>query len=152
MSDEGQFRRLVVWLEDQKIRFVSTIGVVLNNLCAEVLSPLQFTRLLTIDERVPLRAVENEAWPSQFRKYLERLQCPLPPSTPPVSVISWLLGAAVRLEFGEKPERFNKEQKVEDLNGMGGDGFSGPEFEAGVAALAELLQVLAVVSFLQIIS
>ena len=48
----------------------------------------------------------------------------------------------MRLEFGEKPERFNKKQKVEDLNGKGGgDGFSGPEFEAGVAALAEILKV-----------
>jgi len=119
VSDENQFRRLVVWLEDQKIR------------------------LLTIDERVPLRAVESDDWPSQFTKYLDRLQCPLKPSTsPPVSIISWLLGAAVRLEFGEKPERFNKKQKVEDSNRKaGGDGFSGPEFEAGVAALAEILKV-----------
>ena len=97
---------------------------------------------------MPLRAVESEAWPSQFSKYLNRLQCPLPPSTPPGSVISWLLGTAVRLEFGEKPERFNKKQKVEDLNGKAGDGFSGPEFEAGVAALAELLKVLASMNLL----
>ena len=97
---------------------------------------------------MPLRAVDCEAWPSEFKKYLDRLQCPLPPSTPPGSVISWLLGTAVRLEFGEKPERFNKKQKVEDLNGKAGDGFSGPEFEAGVAALAELLKVLALMNLL----
>ena len=36
VSDEGQFRRLVVWLEDQKIRFASTFRFVLNNLCIEV--------------------------------------------------------------------------------------------------------------------
>merc|ERR1712192_61857 len=105
----------------------------------------QKIRLLTIDERVPLRAVESDAWPSQLTKYLERLQCPLPapPSTPSVSIISWLLGAAVRLEFGEKPERFNKKKEMENLNGgdRSGDGFSGPEFEAGVAALAEILKV-----------
>ena len=68
-----------------------------------------------------------------------------PSSTPPASIISWLLGAAVRLEFGEKPERFNKKQKKEEesLNGKkAGDGFSGPDFEAGVAALAEILKVL----------
>ena len=49
----------------------------------------------------------------------------------------------MRLEFGEKPERFNKKKEVENLNGGGkaGDGFSGPEFEAGVAALAEILKV-----------
>ena len=106
---------------------------------------IYFPRLLTIDERVPLRAIESDAWPSQFSKYLDRLQCPLspPPSTPPVSIISWLLGAAVRLEFGEKPERFNKKQKeAENLDGKkAGYGFSGPEFEAGVAALAEILKV-----------
>jgi len=105
---------------------------------------LYFPRLLTIDERVPLRAIESDAWPSHFTKYLDRLQCPLSPTTPPASIISWLLGAAVRLEFGEKPERFNKKQKkeLENLNGKkAGDGFSGPEFEAGVAALAEILKV-----------
>merc|ERR1712192_254407 len=104
----------------------------------------QKIRLLTIDERVPLRAVESDAWPSQLTKYLERLQCPLPstPSTPSTSIISWLLGAAVRLEFGEKPERFNKKQKIENLNGRekAVGGFTGPEFEAGVAALAEILK------------
>ena len=67
----------------------------------------------------------------------------LPPSTPPGSVISWLLGTAVRLEFAEKPDKFNKKQKVEDLNGKAGEGFSGPEFEAEVASLAELFKVLA---------
>ena len=78
-----------------------------------------------------------------FTKTPDRLQCPLTPSSsPPASIISWLLGAAVRLEYGEKPERFNKEVKeVENLDGKTGD-FSGPEFEAGVAALAELLKVL----------
>ena len=78
-----------------------------------------------------------------FTKTPDRLQCPLAPSSsPPASIISWLLGAAVRLEYGEKTERFNKEVKeVENLDGKTGD-FSGPEFEAGVAALAELLKVL----------
>merc|ERR1719370_1334243 len=47
----------------------------------------QKIRLLTIDERVPLRAVESDDWSSQFTKYLDRLQCPLKPSTsPPVSI------------------------------------------------------------------
>ena len=97
---------------------------------------------------MPLRAVDCEAWPSEFKKYLDWLQCPLPPSTPPGSIISWLLGTAVRLEFAEKPDKFNKKQKVEDFNGKAGDGFSGPEFDAGVAALAELLKVLASMNLL----
>jgi len=111
-SEEGQFRRLVVWLEDIKIR------------------------QCTIDERAPLRAVEGAGWPQQFAKYLARLHCPLPATSPPLHLASWLLALAVRLEFGERPQYFNQKKSP-----LPPPSESGPEFEAGVAALADLLQV-----------
>ena len=101
--------------------------------------------LLKIPAQVqsPPKATRTKYIKKIFTKTPDRLQCPLAPSSsPPASIISWLLGAAVRLEYGEKTERFNKEVKeVENLDGKTGD-FSEPEFEAGVAALAELLKVL----------
>jgi len=111
-SDEAQFRRLVVWLEDIKIR------------------------QCTIDERAPLREVEGPAWAQELSKYLARLACPLPPTSPPLHLASWLLGLAVRLEFGERPQHFNPKKSP-----LPPTSDSGPEFEAGVAALADLLQV-----------
>ena len=99
-------------------------------------------RLLTIDERVPLRAVNDDKWPSQFKSYLEKLHCPLPSSSSHSATISWLLGVAVRLEYGESPEKFNRIENVCDFNGKTGTSLSGPEYESGVAALAEILKVL----------
>ena len=37
---------------------------------------------------------------------LANLACTQAPSSPSASLISWLLGLAVRLEFGEKPEAY----------------------------------------------
>ena len=76
-NDEEQFRRTVVWLEDQKIRH------------------------LGIDERAGLREVASPGWPAALATYLTRLACPLAPEGAPGPLLSWLLGLAVRLEWGE---------------------------------------------------
>ena len=91
---------------------------------------------------MPLRAVNNDKWPSQFKSYLEKLHCPLPSSSSHSATISWLLGVAVRLEYGESPEKFNRIENVCDFNGKTGTSLSGPEYESGVAALAEILKVI----------
>lgn len=72
---------LVVWLEDQKIR------------CYK------------IEERTPLRQEEGKQWVSYFRKYLKSLECPYGLETDLPAVLDWLLGVAVRYEFGELAER-----------------------------------------------
>jgi len=82
-GDKEQFRRLVVWLEDQKIRH------------------------MTIDERTGLRAIESNAWEKNFQSYLSKIKCPLGPTSPPHSLASWLLGLAVRLEFNESQQTEN---------------------------------------------
>ena len=91
---------------------------------------------------MPLRAVNDDKWPSQFKSYLEKLHCPLPSSSSHSATISWLLGVAVRLEYGESPEKFNRTEDACDFNGKTGTSLSGPEYESGVAALAEILKVL----------
>ena len=68
-------------------------------------------------------------------------------------VLDWLLGCAVRLEYGEKAEKYNKFTKefvsqqrtaaptVVSDNPLDNLDFSAPEFRAGVLSLAERLKV-----------
>ena len=68
-------------------------------------------------------------------------------------VLDWLLGCAVRLEYGEKAGKYNKFTKefvsqqrtaapaVVSDNPLDNLDFSAPEFRAGVLALAERLKV-----------
>ena len=53
-----------------------------------------------------------------------------------------VIGVSVRLEYGESPEKFNRTEDACDFNGKTGTSLSGPEYESGVAALAEILKVL----------
>jgi len=78
-EEETQYRGLVVWLEDQKIRH------------------------LAIDDRAPLRDVDAADWPAVFSRYLASLGCPALYSTP-AQQLSWLLGIAVRVEFPDRPQ------------------------------------------------
>jgi len=83
LSNQTQYRGLVVWLEDQKIRHYR------------------------IDERGELRDVSSESWPSALHKYLSDLACPLM-SGSSGEILDWLLGTAVRFEYGEKVGTYNK--------------------------------------------
>lgn len=109
-GDQEQFRRLVVWLEDQKIRH------------------------LTIDERAGLRAIESDHWGKSLQSYLAKIRCPLGAKSPPSSLLSWLLGLAVRLEFAESPAESGPTQS-DNLD------CESKEFLAGVDALAAKLQI-----------
>ena len=74
--NETQFRELVVWLEDQKIRHYS------------------------IDDRASLRNTKDGDWTETYRKYLSDLACPIM-SGSQQEILDWLLGCAVRFEYGE---------------------------------------------------
>ncbi|KAK2165013.1 hypothetical protein LSH36_56g04029 [Paralvinella palmiformis] len=95
-SDESQYRNLIIWIEDQKIRHYK------------------------IDDRKELRDICSGEWQKSFKKYLDDLECPHDP-TNRTATLDWLLGYAVRLEYGDK---------VND-----------PDFKAGVTSLASLLQI-----------
>jgi RLL motif-containing protein 1 len=75
-ADDQSIRQLVVWLEDHKIRHYK------------------------IEDRSALKQIKDEKWPNVFKKYLNDLKCPHPPQALH-SVIDWLLGLAVQLEYGE---------------------------------------------------
>ena len=80
LQNTEDLKPLVVWLEDRKIR------------CYK------------IEDRVPLRDKEGEAWTSAFRAYLKSLECPYRVETDLVAVADWLLNVAVRYDFIEKAE------------------------------------------------
>lgn len=81
LAKAEDLKPIVVWLEDLKIR--------------------QYK----IEERKALREEEGGRWVSALESYLKRLECPYAVKTHPLStVLDWLLGVAVRYEFGELAE------------------------------------------------
>jgi len=70
-------KALVVWLEDQKIRHYK------------------------IDERDNLRSNTGENWTATFKKYLADLECPHNIENNFQAAFDWLLGVALRYEYGD---------------------------------------------------
>lgn len=131
VTDEKEFRNLVVWLEDQKIR------------------------LYKIEDRTELRNISSSDWPSTFKKYLNELDCPVDRNLRP-TVVDWLLSHAVRLEYSENNESYNSAiaAKVNSQNSDQDAAASGepdegllnltvdnPDLKAGVMSLAKLLNL-----------
>uniref|UniRef100_A0A674GZX6 RNA transcription, translation and transport factor protein n=1 Tax=Taeniopygia guttata TaxID=59729 RepID=A0A674GZX6_TAEGU len=122
--DETEFRNFIVWLEDQKIRHYK------------------------IEDRGNLRNIHSEDWPKSFEKYMKDVNCPFKIQERQETV-DWLLGLAVRLEYGDNGMRGIR---VTPQNGRGmgilihftepQHGLvNNPDFKAGVMALANLLQI-----------
>ncbi|XP_070577201.1 RNA transcription, translation and transport factor protein-like [Ptychodera flava] len=126
ITDEKQWRNLIVWLEDQKIR------------------------LYKIEERSSLRNVGSSEWPTAFGKFLTDLQCPVDPMER-TAVLDWLLGHAVRLVYGEDVEKYKNAKPVErSADGKpkvaSDDPFqhldvNSPEFKSGLISLATQLNM-----------
>jgi RLL motif-containing protein 1 len=74
--DANEFRNLVVWLEDQKIRHYK------------------------IEDRKALRDISSSEWPKTFQQYRDDLACPIQ-SEKDGEVLEWLLAFAVRLEYAD---------------------------------------------------
>lgn len=128
-DDVNEFRNLIIWLEDQKVRHYK------------------------IEDRAGLRNIASDAWVKAFESYLTELGCPYPVSEKN-SILDWLLGYAVRLEYGDevdkfrniKPQCFDKTDSSQKPQGQSSNpidnlNFDDPDFKAGVASLALLLQV-----------
>ncbi|XP_064603132.1 RNA transcription, translation and transport factor protein-like [Liolophura sinensis] len=127
VSDEKKCRNIIIWLEDQKIRHYK------------------------IEDRVGLRNVDSADWKKHFEAYLGQLQCPYK-SEDMTAVIDWLLGYAVRLEYGDGVDKYKgaspasaqsctgKPAQVSS-NPLDNLDFDDPDFKAGVASLAQMLQV-----------
>lgn len=81
VKNPQDLRALVIWLEDQKIRHYK------------------------IDNRGDLRSNIGDNWAATFKKYLVDLECPFDPDTSLPAAVDWLLGVAVRYEYGDAAEQ-----------------------------------------------
>ncbi|XP_057685266.1 RNA transcription, translation and transport factor protein isoform X2 [Corythoichthys intestinalis] len=122
-ADETQFRNLVVWLEDQKIRHYK------------------------IEDRGSLRNIPSSDWPKAFHRYLQDVSCPFGTSER-AEAVDWLLGLAVRYEYGDNVDKYRNCPPMEassdsrvtsdPLVNLDSDS---PDFKAGVLALANILKI-----------
>lgn len=127
INDEKQFRTLIVWLEDQKIRHYK------------------------IEDRVQLRNVSSTDWPKHFKQYYSDLVAP--DYKNPEEQLDWLLAFAVRLEYSDNVDKYkgqtsdnvkknmNNVPKVISENPLDNLDFEADEFKKGVSTLAQLLNV-----------
>jgi len=121
-SDDASFRKMIVWLEDQKIRHYK------------------------IEDRTELRDTESPNWESAAQKYLADIFSPYPISERP-SLLDWLMGFAIGLEYGDNAEKYRKAPTVAaKKDGSTGTildnvDFNSADFKAGVASLAKLLNI-----------
>ncbi|CAL1266394.1 unnamed protein product [Larinioides sclopetarius] len=123
---DEDFRSLVVWLEDQVIR--------------------QYA----IEDRAPLRKIASPDWENAFKTYLNAVSCPFSDSE---EVADWLLGLAVRLEYGDNVEKYKaitaasvnqtstNIPQVKAKNPLDNMDFESAEFKGHVKSLAQLLGV-----------
>lgn len=122
-KDETQFRNCIVWLEDQKIRHYK------------------------IEDRGNLRNIPSSDWPQAYQKYLQDVSCPFSVQERQ-EALDWLLGLAVRYEYGDNVEKYRKceplaaaavgSKSADPLINLDSDS---PEFKAGVTALANILKI-----------
>ncbi|GIL89737.1 hypothetical protein Vretimale_16607 [Volvox reticuliferus] len=73
-------RKLVIWLENQKIREYK------------------------IGDRKALSDVQSPSWDAAFKKYLQDLECPVPPGDM-TAALHWLVAFAVNLEYEDNADR-----------------------------------------------
>ena len=121
-KDETEFRNFIVWLEDQK------------------------TRHYKIEDRGNLRNIHSSDWPKFFEKFLTDVNCPFKIQDRQ-EAIDWLLGLAVRLEYGDNAEKYkdsvsdntkNADNVAINAEPLINLDVNNPDFKAGVMALANL--------------
>uniref|UniRef100_A0A8C0AXN9 RNA transcription, translation and transport factor protein n=1 Tax=Buteo japonicus TaxID=224669 RepID=A0A8C0AXN9_9AVES len=115
----------IVWLEDQKIRHYK------------------------IEDRGNLRNIHSDDWPKSFEKYMKDVNCPFKIQERQETV-DWLLGLAVRLEYGDNADKYkdstpdgakNTDNTAKNAEPLINLDVNNPDFKAGVMALANLLQI-----------
>ncbi|XP_043480455.1 RNA transcription, translation and transport factor protein [Leptopilina heterotoma] len=127
-NDPNELRHLVLWLEDQKIRYHKPEG------------------------RTALRQIESNNWPNAFDQYCKEVGCP--PTTSLLDKVEWLVGQAIRYEYEDNQKvcqdilsnKLNKKTEiiaptVKSTNPLDSLDFDSKEFKEGVTALAKLLDI-----------
>ncbi|KAG7297530.1 hypothetical protein JYU34_019543 [Plutella xylostella] len=119
---EKEFRSVVLWLEDQKIRHYK------------------------IEEREGLRNIDNDNWNESFDQYQKDLLSPAVNGSPSEQ-LNWLLCYAVRLEYADNVEKYKKAKvetpkqaapSVVSSNPLDNLDFSSPAFKSGVDRICML--------------
>lgn len=124
ISNEADFRNLIVWLEDQKIRHYK------------------------IEDREALRKISAGDWNIGYKKYLQDLECPAHISERPEE-LDWIMGYAVRLEYGDNVDKYKSYdssqggsgEQTKSVNPLDGMDFNSPDFKAGILSLSQMLQI-----------
>ena len=128
IEDPEDLKVLVVWLEDQKIRHYK------------------------IEDRAGLHNHKGAEWKRSFQQYLKDLECPFNFDAHPHSVIDWVLGVALRYDYGDAAKEHAELCCVLESSGVlpsltqpGKSALdidpSDKTFGAGVRALAKIVQV-----------
>ncbi|XP_076816841.1 RNA transcription, translation and transport factor protein-like [Clavelina lepadiformis] len=121
-SNEVEFRKLVVWLEDQKIRHYK------------------------IEDRAKLKNIQLETWSSVCNDYLKAICCPF---TERLSLTDWLLGYAIRLEYGDNAKQYQdmtgtkvaSQRESKQTSSISNIDENNPQFKTGVRNLAKVLNI-----------
>ncbi|XP_047989652.1 RNA transcription, translation and transport factor protein [Leguminivora glycinivorella] len=121
-NDKSEYRSVVLWLEDQKIRHYK------------------------IEEREGLRQIESDEWDAAYDTYQKDLVSPVIEGSPNEQ-LNWLMSYAVRLEYADNAEKY-KEIKVEQpkqatpnvvsSNPLDNLDFSSPAFKQGIDRISTL--------------
>ncbi|XP_038213376.1 RNA transcription, translation and transport factor protein [Zerene cesonia] len=124
-DDEKEYRSVVLWLEDQKIRHYK------------------------IEEREGLRNIDSDDWQKAYDTYQKDLVSPVVNGTLNEQ-LNWLLSYAVRLEFADNVTKY-KEVKLDQpkqavpnvvsSNPLDNLNFDSPAFKAGVERVCTLVGV-----------
>lgn len=128
-NNDEHIRKIVVWLEDQKIR--------------------QYP----IEDRKKLRDTKNDNWVNVFRQYCRDVNCPINDNDK-LGQLEWLLGHALWLEIGTNHDKYtnvaetkSKSKKdsvaptLKSTNPLDKLDFDDPKFIGGTNSLATLLKV-----------
>ncbi|EFN82210.1 RNA transcription, translation and transport factor protein [Harpegnathos saltator] len=128
-NNDQHFRKVIVWLEDQKIRHY------------------------TIDDRAPLRDITSPEWPKVFEKYCNDVKCPITKNA--ADQLEWFIGYAIWLEFGDDCQKYQgvlgskakvidnqaNVPNVKSINPLDNLDFDSNAFKVGVGTIAKLLRV-----------
>ncbi|CAB0031222.1 unnamed protein product [Trichogramma brassicae] len=88
-NDLQHVKKLVSWLENQKIRHYK------------------------IDDRGAILDIESQQWPATYEKYLEDVGCPQ--FETPLDKVEWLVGLAIRLEYEDNLQSEDFKKGVSEL-------------------------------------
>lgn len=124
-EDEKEYRSVVLWLEDQKIRHYK------------------------IEEREGLRNIDADTWKEAYDAYQRDLVSPTADGTLNEQ-LNWILSYAIRLEYADNVVKY-KNAKVEEhkkaapnvvsSNPLDNLDFSSPAFKAGVERVSTIAAV-----------